>query len=285
MHSVLLENYHNESGQIIIKGSNVTIDNGFFEAGNGITGYPITCEAPSITQSQYFIDIVDTTFIYGDPTHRNAWSAEVNLQTHYKLTTRNAYRSVQPNSAKALQGLRVHEAVGSWCPPWRLNSFYLSRQGAYIKPFADGTYTTKLGATVNGISFTSILTDVTISTFVPGTYYYTAQVLLDSTTGKNQTSGEKNAVVGSGQIVALSTALDTDSTSSRILRVYRGTATGSYNNVANIPLITSIHIVDEGNYISNIAWTPRTAGPVDAIATTTTGNYTVTPLTGAKLIA
>ena len=165
------------------------------------------------------------------------WPAEVNLQSQYKLTVENAYREVRVNTARTLQGLRVHEN-GVLVSTWEANSFYLSRQGAYIKPFADGTYTTKLGGTVNGISFTSILTDAGISTFVPGTYYYTAQVIIDkaNSVGKNQTSPEKNAVVTSGQIVVLSTGLDTDSTSSRILRVYRGTATGSYNNVADIPL-------------------------------------------------
>lgn len=94
------------------------------------------------------------------------------------------------------------------------------------------------------------------------TYYYRAQYIIDvdRMVGRNQTSGEQSlARTNGGAGVRLT--LTYNKPANCLLRVYRGTSAGSYDQFVDIPVQSCTLLYDNGVTLNGFPWVARTAGP------------------------
>lgn len=97
-----------------------------------------------------------------------------------------------------------------------------------------------------------------------GTYYYKAQFFADTKrlvglTGANEVSLALTNGAGAARLVFELIQFR------GMVRVYRGTSSGSYDMYVDVPLIAGSSLTDTGNDILGYAWASRTPGAVDSI--------------------
>ena len=98
------------------------------------------------------------------------------------------------------------------------------------------------------------------------TYFYEAIYLYDTgrLIGKASGSGEKSFALtngGSGMLLQVETSA---AWSSNVMcRVYRGTATGVYDEYVDISMTATKYLFDKGDNISGFSWISRTPGGKD----------------------
>lgn len=100
-----------------------------------------------------------------------------------------------------------------------------------------------------------------------GTYYYKLVLLLDKKRriGRVGSAEVSIAVTNGGNGPSL--VLETPARRNAILRLYRGTSSGSYDNYVDVPLVAGSRLHDSGSDVCGYTWISRTAGPVDTINT------------------
>jgi len=100
------------------------------------------------------------------------------------------------------------------------------------------------------------------------TYYYQAQYLYDinRVVGTDNTNAEVSASLTNGGNGMLFSVESGNRPENCMLRLYRGTTTGSYDEYVDVPLVNAKHIYDKGTNIAGYAWKSRTAGIMDASA-------------------
>lgn len=133
-----------------------------------------------------------------------------------------------------------------------------------------GTFT----ATAGGMSFKA----------ATATYYYQAQLVFDVTRkiGRGITGSPAAVSVAAtnGAAVLPQLTFDLSGMSSEggyFIRVYRGSADGSYDKYADIPVASIKYAWDDGNCIASIPWKTRAAGVADTLNSGLTG-------TGSRLV-
>jgi hypothetical protein len=106
-----------------------------------------------------------------------------------------------------------------------------------------------------------------------GTYYYKAQMLVDSTrmVGKTSANEQNVAVTNGGNGVHIKLTGDQEwLMTGVIIRLYRGTATGSYDEYVDIPMPhRNTNLFDDGHAVCGYVWQDRTAGGADSVTTMT----------------
>jgi hypothetical protein len=98
-----------------------------------------------------------------------------------------------------------------------------------------------------------------------GTYFYKAQFLYDKKRMLGLTGSSEVSLTPSVGGNSPTLILETDVRFSGMVRVYRGTATGSYTSYVDVPVVSAVRLVDTGNDIAGYPWIARTASGVDAI--------------------
>lgn len=96
-----------------------------------------------------------------------------------------------------------------------------------------------------------------------GTYYYTIVPYWD--VGRQisrNTSAERSLALTNGGSGAILEIGDSDYSGQMILRVYRGTAANTYDAYADVTVVDSPSLVDNGNTLSGVPWIARAAGPI-----------------------
>lgn len=99
-----------------------------------------------------------------------------------------------------------------------------------------------------------------------GTYYYNAQILYDAgrAIGRSPTNAEASAVAVVGSMVIHNIGFGT-APRNAIIRLYRGTTTGSYDSYVDIHTIGSTWLHDNGLSVNGVPWLSRTAGAMNTI--------------------
>lgn len=147
-------------------------------------------------------------------------------------------------------------------------SFFLSRGCRirdtalldYIESVSGGNGTSETAALDLSITTTSTWTEPT------GTYYYTAQLLYDVDRMLGEGIEEESITATNG---AGSVTVNIDPSGYHedcgVYRVYRGTASGSYDAYVDIPVVYGYQFVDTGTHLNALPWQARTAGVVDSL--------------------
>ena len=93
------------------------------------------------------------------------------------------------------------------------------------------------------------------------TYYYNSILYFDDTKMLGYGTHVEQSFLNNGKSHILS--LSKPSINKAMIRVYRGTSSGSYNKYVDIPFILGSTLEDNGTSISGYVWKSRTAGDID----------------------
>lgn len=276
-------NYHSEIGSILAADSSIHVKDSFFALKNGATYYPI--KATSSFTKSYTLQLTDVEFDFGLGTFTGGPGAEVQVWDQINLVSINARRvSMIAGDESCTTGIRVANSAGTVIAAWSQNSWYLSTNGSMNQQLPLGQITTTVATGFIGV-YGPFTTGVTASTLVNGTtYYYVAQRLIDAPNllGRVASTAEISiAPSAANQAIGMTLEYGAANSGSCIVRLYRGTASGSYNNYVDLPMIRGGTLLDLGGSVAGWAWTARGAGPVDTL-NTALGEYLVTPGKGAQ---
>lgn len=157
---------------------------------------------------------------------------------------------------------------------WRNSRWHITGDSGDL-PFNDGILDTS--TSLVGVDYTF--------TGATGTYYYRAQLLLDKIR-KIGIGGDLEVSLAAinGGVSPILVLTDVARTTACI-RIYRGTASGSYDKVVDIPLIAGARFVDAGGDIGAYQWQSRTAGGMDPINAGAPAKYTLRPGSSAFTVA
>jgi hypothetical protein len=127
-----------------------------------------------------------------------------------------------------------------------------------------------LNGTFGGVS-ASIATETSTETYAgaSGTYYYQAQVLTDNQRawGRNASNAESSISLTSGGAIPKINIVwsSINFRSALIVRVYKGSVAGSYEQYVDIPIYSCQTLYDNGLALNGFAWQSRAAGVVSSI--------------------
>lgn len=262
---VTVERGHYEKSKILINASSAEIKSTFMSADSG---EPI--ETTDDSAQDHHVSLEDVEFAY--TLGANEWSgADVKLDNRFTLSVKNCYRRFTVSGSidkSQLSGISVVDSGGSAVTDWNNFSYALSRNGFIGRNYnVDLTFTlVEKSNSYSGIG-TSALDGAVSWGEATGTYYYTSQVLTDKgrLLGRTQISAEESiAATNGGNGVRLDLSYG-DRVNSGIVRVYRGTSTGSYNKYVDIPAFSMGRLYDDGVNLNGYPWVSRSAGAVDTL--------------------
>lgn len=274
--------FHGEFAQLIVSdGYMVKLSDSEFKIHNADSYYPVDCSVTLGNGYTCTLVLDDVTFVYGQVSYNSRLvNAEVRTTYQTNIVCRNAVRRISRAGAQhVVQGIRIWKSDDTEFTAWTAASHYLSVNGLWGANLAAGShYATLVG------DYTGLATSATLDTTYGAsslanatTYYYTSQLRIDSGTGRNQTNAELSKLTtAANQAIGVAVTMGSSS-STCIIRVYRGIAAGNYTFYADIPVIGGCrYIVDDGYTCNGVPWTARAGPGVDAI-TVTTGTWLVTP--------
>lgn len=262
---------HHETGVLTVDGSDVSIEDSMWWLGT----LPAIKEISNAGGERRVVNLKNLSFVFrrnNNTVTPTAFDIQVGTGCHTTIencsrvfgTTSNAYQSEK-------FGIFVANSSGTALTAWNNYSYILSRRGeidsrqlvASMALVSPGTGTAALfnsTTTTNSCSWNAS----------SGTYYYQAQLIYDATRrlGINSSSAEVNFTVTNGVascphfVVGPGMASRTQNC---FLRLYRGTATGLYDQYVDIPLLSMREITDRGDYCSGFPWISRTAAVVATV--------------------
>ena len=262
---VAVENAHIERAQVTIEDAHVDISHSVIAASNKL---PIILLGSG--GHTYAFNMNSVEFLYTEGLLQ--WQgADLRIHGNYMVTVKNSYRKFSKNgnlSVSQMQGIKVEGSGGTPLTEWNKHSSILSRNGI-IMPGAVVNKDFLVASTSNGFPGISAASTDSNTTWglATGTYYYAVQLLLDTTRliGRNNSGGEKSiALTGGGS----GSRLDLDYNNRLqvgILRLYRGSVTGSYDKTVDIPIYNLSRLYDNGIAVNGNPWVSRTAGAIDVI--------------------
>lgn len=283
-----MECFHNEYGVLTFDKSNFSLEDLYISVPTAYTYVPIVCVGSSYSSSGFFGKLKNIEFNYGWGSFQSAYPFELKTHHEYHLQIENCYRiSDLSAAAPSIFGIRICNASDATISNWASWSHFASCYGildGYILQEVRRTVT--MDSSYGGPYYTAASSSQADWDDTLGTYFYTTQYLLDPTNmiGVNQNNSIQSATI--------STATDTGifmTTSAgnlpltAIIRVYRGTTSGSYDKYVDLPAVMMRSIQDQGTKICGIPWNSRTAGPVDTLkASAASGKWTMSSTAGVR---
>jgi hypothetical protein len=273
--SITFSSFHLERSQIISDSSSVAVLNGYLSPKSRI---PIIIKGTYLDVSEtqrsqnilknICFSFVEGLFDYSGFDVQLGQQSVVDVDSCYKKYTANGDLSISQ-----LSGISIVKSDGT-TPLSQFNdlSYLLS-----IRSRISSNYFVHVDASLQmidvsfpGINTTALSTvgsNATQWLTSTGTYYYKAQLIYDKTRliGRNQTNAETSVVV-SGVTQQVRHIVD-HSTKPRsgFLRLYRGTATNSYDKYVDIPNLGSAYFYDNGLAVNGHLWQSRAASATDTI--------------------
>ena len=273
---------HFERAQHIYDSANVTVSSQF----NPDVRIPIITRgtfASANNESRFVVDLSNTTFRVIEGLME--WTGfHVSQGASVQLSMENTSQvwSVQGDFQRVQKsGIRICQEDLTTTIPSFNNYSYLTSKRAFvdIPNIVSLSHATRMADTsFVGISTTRVEPVGTRSAGVNqwkiavGTYYYNVQVLYDTgrALGRNPTNSEASATAVLGSMVVNNVGFGT-APRNAIIRLYRGTSTGSYSHFVDIHTMGSTWLHDNGLSVNGVAWSTRTTGAMNTI--NNTGSY------------
>jgi hypothetical protein len=270
---------HWERGQHIYDSSNVN-HQGVFLPDTRIPVITRGTLASSNNESRFICSFTNTAF-------RNIeglmeWSGfHIQQGASVQIAVDNCYQewSAQGDFSRNQQaGIRLCQEDGTTPLP-SFNSYsYLTSKKAFVNiPYRvdldhfirclDDVFTGLVSASTRVEAVGSRNAGVNQWKIATGTFYYNAQIMYDTTRaiGRSPTNSEVSATVSSlGTMVVLNASFG-NKPRSGIIRLYRGTTPGVYDQFVDIHTIGSTWLHDDGVLVNGIAWVARTPGAMNVI--------------------
>lgn len=255
---------HLEQAQIFLKASSITISDTYLCPQQNWRA--IVCEnatSPEATRGSLILQNVEFARMYGLAVSTDF---DVELDSAWSMHTLNAHRrhiAVDNVSNGTHTGILVCTKSGVGITAFNNLSHVFSESGFISKSYivTREALAETMQITPSGIASAFNVSVAGVTTSLSGTYYYTAQVLLDVSRliGRSTSAPERSATTANG-IIGLSVSVGNSVNS--ILRLYRGTSAGSYNAYVDIPIMGGGVFYDDGTSVNGYAWVSRAAGAV-----------------------
>lgn len=298
-----LSEYYGEHGQITICESQVVIENSHFWQRNELTvGADVGCVPVRVIPSGVNVPssapasltIRDTAWNYDAGSALGGYSLgnhnfEIETTLYARAVISNCWRG-----APFTNGRGWFERVGLTCghPDFDNYSHFASIASEYVASGTTGGGRWLIEAergpidkdsatTVNGLETAAALSAGASGLLrwnaASGTYYYKAIIFHDKIRSIGIAGSlEVSASPVNGQGV-VDLRLGYDIPANEMIRVYRGTASGSYDHYADVPVIEAGRLFDRGLDIATFPWQARAAGPIDAVNTGLSGGFSLLP--------
>ncbi len=269
-------------GQIIVQDGNMDVHhnhfNGEVDVSHGTDGdiVPIVFTAVGDAYGNRFISSARHNTFYLADNARSGWPttarADIQVDGSYTLTLENNVRNITLSGSLAksqVMAARIHkqddtvlEEYDDYAHVLATKKFTISHQTV---EFEHGV--TPLKVAFSGI--TGVTSDYTDWDEATGTYYYQAQLLLDRERliGRDATGAEVSlALTNGGDVPELSINWSTiDHHEGYMIRLYRGTSTGSYDAYVDVPIVAVKLMYDNGDCVNSFPWQARSAAGVDTL--------------------
>jgi len=290
---------HLEGGDIeIIDPQGGTLYNSFFSTELEENGSPVKFSSTQVVFGQVGSFAVENNTFSRNINRRGGWpTAEVfDIVTHagVSLTLRNnvrRYTAASNIDRGQVMGITLSNSAGAGIDTFNRYSHVLSRHQVEVTDQRVAYAPIAIPQQTASISGLATSTQRTFSDVVFGgataTYYYNAICLLDPVrmAGRASNNGEISIAATNGGSV-LTVGWDwgsRDYSGNIMLRIYRGTATGAYNQYADIPVRSLEELIDVGHAINGFIWKSRASGGIDTTNTGLVGEVTLTPVS-AKIM-
>lgn len=271
---------HHESGHVTFDNSSGQLRNAVLYmrgAGAGdMAGVPltVTCSQSGVTslRSQQ-VTLQDVAFAYtmnllGDyPTDGTAnfqITANGGAINRARVSVRNAYRWINSDTNFADS---IHTGVTCGVSDFDAYSHLASRESNY-----------ELGAWVIDGSLPALqssdgVDSASATSFRPwsgstGTFYYKVVNYHDTKRRIGRVGALEQSVALTNGGNGASVVLAAESRCPSMVRVYRGTSTGSYDKYVDVPLMSGGRLHDSGADVAGFPWIARSAGVVDSVNST-----------------
>jgi len=266
--AVTLENLHMEFGEVYIVDSSITIKESFIWAGDSPR-----VNISSANQSGHVVTLEGCKFIYNLNKASAAYTdTDVKIHPDTHLIVKGCAKHVSTTTAISVgqsHGILVEDSTGIGLSRWNDYSHMLSSDGV----IEQGERVSVNKSLVIGTGAVSTMGSLFSSSYVTwkiasGTYFYQIQFLYDRTrlVGQGNSNPEQSITLSNGgNGVLLPVTPSSTRTRSAIVRIYRGTASNSYDSYVDLPVLAAMHYYDDGDNCNGFLWKSRTAGPVDSL--------------------
>lgn len=271
---------HQEGGNITIDDSNVNIRASIFFLDEDLN-IPIICQSTSNTTGERYQVVIENIEFARTMNNTMGWPSteipdidipDVGTNVVIGLGNRRTRSISGEVGRKQEMGIIVRNSSNS-IADWQNYSHLLSMQGGQVNASHTGlTFSSyDFQQTFGGFGTVTAETIAGVTWRAASyTYFYGIQLLIDPVRllGKTADTLEEVSISLSngGDIANLSINLNTIKTfGGYILRLYRGTSTGSYDHIINIPCINVKVLLDDGIALNGFPWVARTAGPLDPL--------------------
>lgn len=281
---------HQEYGDYTFDKTNYSFEDSYISVNSAATTIPIRHVGDSNFTSMYYGKLKNLEFMWGFGNFKGANLFDVQTNTSFALDVDRCVRVIDVTGASPqLTGIRISENnTTTELANWKRNSHILSKNASLSAySIANKPQTFTLVNDYSGIFYIAVENTGSGNTWdkPTGTYYYDTQYLVDvqNLVGLNQTSAiaSANVTVTAGSVVNMNTSVGTN-TPQCVIRIYRGTSSGSYNEYADIPCLSVKSLFDTGSMINGLPWLSRTTGPKDTLKSSTVGDWTYSPTSVIK---
>jgi hypothetical protein len=264
-------NDHNEGGHITVDRSSVDFYGGTHYNGSDATPPVKLVDTGQDGTVRHNVTFTNRKFVVMSGGEGNPGSKDVWVHPKYNVSFKDCHRFISQNgviSKSAIHGILIADSSGVDIDDFNNYSHICSRdsrvEAEHVHAFTK--IDNRSAGAIDGIAASSTTTSDWTFSGSTDTYYYKAQLFLDPVRLLGKTGGVEfsQALTNGGDAAILLVSLG-DYTTNCMMRVYRGTATGSYDQCVNVPLVSVRSLVDEGNTLNSFPWISRIAGPEDTI--------------------
>ncbi|CAL1778362.1 hypothetical protein BRC2024_HCTLARHO_CDS_0094 [Acinetobacter phage vB_AbaS_Silvergun] len=267
--ALTMQGFHLETGQIISRGSDLAMRDGFFYCGNAPrvvfedTAERRTCVMKNVLFN-FNLDLVPSGYTPYDVEICD--NLALSVSDCYKVTT------IANDAGKSEQcGIMVRHVTDGPVPLWNRFSYFTSKSGVIKRAkTVQLNYEQFCGSGAMFTNTFSALTSLAKWTAESGTYYYNAVLYWDAVrrVGVTNSEAERSHVLtldGNGVILPLNGL--TNLSSQGVFRLYRGTTAGAYTHYVDVPIINCANLYDSGDNVNGYLWQTRTTGGKDPVET------------------
>lgn len=270
--ALTMQGFHLETGQIISRGSDLALRDGFFYCGAG----PRIVFEDTAERRTAVLDNLRMVFnIDSDKIPVGYTGFDVQVCDSLALSVRDCFKvtGADADSGKSEQcGILLTHVTTGAVLAWNRYSYAFSRFGQTTRP---GVVASSVAQDCgSGALFTltfSSLTSATVWRETSGTYYYNAALVWDPVRLVGITNSEPERVhslTEGGQGVMLPLNGLGSLSAQGFLRLYRGALPGVYDRYVDVPIINCATLFDNGRFVNGFPWQTRTAGGKDLFAGT-----------------
>lgn len=274
--SIEIYGMHIEGGSITLKDCSAHVRDGIMFCEDDALGQIILESDNGVYNNRYEVTISNVVFDQSFNRRgglQQTARPDIVLNPYFTVNINDCKRKITDSNNISIQqyyGVLVGTDSTTMLPAFNNYSHLLSNRCTIANnvPFVDGMIPAQR-KTFGGLTGSTVaITDATFNG-ATGTYYYQAQLLQDPVRllGRDAANAEISlALTNGGDLAELVIVWSIVTNKSKcLLRVYRGTTTGSYDEYVDIPVSSAMKLYDTGVNISGFVWQSRAAGGVDSI--------------------